>query len=1186
MPSAQENFYLYRSGHFEYLSGTLARLLARKGNPFVPRTIVVQSAGAAAKLQQEIAGYSGICANTEFPYPGTFINNNIFSPTAEALGFGASRARTPDDIPYSPEIMAWQLFQILPEALRDPDFRVLDRYAEKADGLKIFQLAQCIAKLYDSYLVYRPDMIRAWDSGYRRLSDSPAEVWQMKLWNKLTQMAGGNHFSTLYHAFIKYAYREEHPNLFPEMPALDHIDLSSLERLESIYFFGFSALPPTFLELFYAIAQFVQVHFFYLTPCEEEFSGIYRHRSAERNLRRVLIGDSTDDPGMDPDEHEHAVRELLMLDNPPHPLLTNWGEQGSAFADLILGMQCNEIEMPENPLFEEDRELSLLEKIQRGILLNETGDDSPLYTMNDGSIQLHSCHSPMREVEVLYNNLLNFFDLDPELRQQDIIVMTPDIEKYAPYIEAVFKTVENEGQYIKVAIADRSEVSEIPEANAFFMLCKLHEKRFCSNDILALLECDSLREAFGIADEDLPRLRSWFSQTGLLWGIDAEYRESETGCRFREFSWEAAMDRMFAGFCLESEDEITALWPGVPGDEDQIITPCRETEGSNAFLLGKLADFFDAVKRLHCELGHITDQSGGRGNPEKTPELWRDFLYNALDCFFSETQEYVSNLRILKNAVSRLYSAMTAKGTSGMYKVRPDVVISELENMMSMPGDHRFLRGGITFCQARPMRTIPAKIICMLGMNEGDFPRRDRMLSFDLMRSRFRPGDRSLRTDDRLLFLENLLAARKCLYISYIGQSLRDNSPLPISVTVSELLDFINRDFGIHEDELTVVHPLQSFSPDYFTGKDGKLFSFSEVDLKCAKQLTETPSDNYAFFFADNCAITAANLPESLAFPGLEQLCRFLENPARFFLNHRLGVYPDIRDYNQLPEFEPLELSAREIDRQAQKLLESVLKIGQGQPPEEFFETTRKYLAGSGKLPVGFPGKQAFSAIMDTVSGYLGSLEAYCTTKPIRITVDTMVDQYPLQVNLDNIYINNITRKAEMLLLHVGKAGGDSRVVINWLLRNIALGLPEVRELLHRKYGIESVSCQYICHENTLAKRKTNLPFVLPVPLPGAAIERFKSFFELWTKGLESPLPFHGKSALAYISKRYPTNKKESDELAAFDKASEKWHDHNYGTDVHLAKCFSEEFPDDPGFRSEFAAIAETVFFPYLPASN
>ena len=410
MPSAQENFYLYRSGHFEYLSGTLARLLGRKGNPFVPRTVVVQSAGAAARLQQEIAGYSGICANTDFPYPGTFINNNIFSPTAEALGVGASKARTPDDIPYSPEIMAWQLFQILPDALQDPDFRVLGKYAENADDLKIFQLAQCIAKLYDSYLVYRPDMIRAWDSGYHRLPGSSAELWQMKLWNRLTKQAGGNHFSRLYHTFIKYAYREENPHLFPEIPAPRHIDLTELKKLEAVYFFGFSALPPTFLELFYAIAQFVEVHFFYLTPCEEEFSGIYRHRSAERNLRQVLIGDSAQDPGMDPEEHEIAIRELLMLDDPPHPLLTNWGEQGSAFADLIAGMQCNEIELPENPLFDENRDLSLLEKIQRGILINRTGDDSPLYTMNDGSIQLHSCHSPMREVEVLYNNLLNFFN--------------------------------------------------------------------------------------------------------------------------------------------------------------------------------------------------------------------------------------------------------------------------------------------------------------------------------------------------------------------------------------------------------------------------------------------------------------------------------------------------------------------------------------------------------------------------------------------------------------------------------------------------------------------------------------------------------------------------------------------------------------------------------------------------------
>ena len=260
--------------------------------------------------------------------------------------------------------------------------------------------------------------------------------------------------------------------------------------------------------------------------------------------------------------------------------------------------------------------------------------------------------------------------------------------------------------------------------------------------------------------------------------------------------------------------------------------------------------------------------------------------------------------------------------------------------------------------------------------------------------------------------------------------------------------------------------------------------------------------------------------------------------------------------------------------------------MGKGRPSEEFIESTRKYLAGSGKLPVGFPGKQTFSAIMDIVESYLSNLETYCRAKPIKITVDAMVGQYPLQVSLDNIYIDEANRKAEMLLFHVGKAGDDSRVVIDWLLRNLALGLPEVRELLRKKYDVETVSSTYICHENTLAKRKVAQPFILPVPLPGAATERLKSLFDLWKEGLETPLPFYGKSALAYIKKRYPRGQdKPGAELQAFDAAGAKWHDHKYGSDIHLEKCFSEEFPDAPDFRNRFSGITETVFFPYLPAS-
>jgi exodeoxyribonuclease V gamma subunit len=163
--------------------------------------------------------------------------------------------------------------------------------------------------------------------------------------------------------------------------------------------------------------------------------------------------------------------------------------------------------------------------------------------------------------------------------------------------------------------------------------------------------------------------------------------------------------------------------------------------------------------------------------------------------------------------------------------VEIEVVKSCLENLLEHVNfGHGFISSGVTFCAMLPMRSIPFKVVCLVGMNMDAFPRESKILGFDLMAKNPRIGDRSRRNDDKYLFLEALISARNKLYISYVGQSIRDNTRISPSVLVSELIDYIKEGFGLSEDEIVTFHRLQAFSSEYFN-TDSKLFSYSNENF-------------------------------------------------------------------------------------------------------------------------------------------------------------------------------------------------------------------------------------------------------------------------------------------------------------------------------------------------------------------
>ena len=153
------------------------------------------------------------------------------------------------------------------------------------------------------------------------------------------------------------------------------------------------------------------------------------------------------------------------------------------------------------------------------------------------------------------------------------------------------------------------------------------------------------------------------------------------------------------------------------------------------------------------------------------------------------------------------------------------LALSELRALLGRrlagrPTRANFRTGELTVCTLVPMRSVPHRVVCLLGLDDGAFPRRSPRDGDDLLLADPHLGDRDPRTEDRQMLLDALLAARETLIITYNGNDERTNAALPPAVVVGELLDAVDatarRAHGRARDQVVTHHPLQPFDPRNF----------------------------------------------------------------------------------------------------------------------------------------------------------------------------------------------------------------------------------------------------------------------------------------------------------------------------------------------------------------------------------
>jgi exodeoxyribonuclease V gamma subunit len=863
--------------------------------PLVPEVILVQSNGMKHWLEMALADDAalGICAATQLDLPASY----LWQVYRTVLGAQA----VPQHMPFDKSSLVWRLVRLLPDLVKSHDvYAPLQHYlGTHPDGRRLYQLALQLADVLDGYQSYRADWLADWAQGTigqdlmrdhtgRALSLDAAHAWQAQLWRDIradigAQQADASRASV--HARFMAALQAQYPGEGAHPAGLP----------QRIVVFGISSLPMQTVEALAALGQFCQVLMLVQNPCQHYWGDIVQ-------------GHST------------------ALHTASHPLLASWGKQGRDYLHLLDGFDQPEryrdhftrIEVFVDPAAGQAQPTQL-QQLQSAVLHLHDVPQVPQPLLVDDSIQLITTHSAQREVEVLHDALWHWLDADSTLAPSNVMVMVPDMAVFAPHIQAVFgRFAAGHSRHIPFSVADTTP-RQSPLVQALEQLLALPRARVSLADWFSLFEVAAVRKRFGLAPAQVAQLGQWLAEAGVRWGLDAKHRMAwglAVGVDgLDQNTWAFGLRRLLLGYAVGNGTP----WGGT--------LPQGALGSLDAPLMGAVQQWLHAME---CTLSEL--------NREQTPAQWVATLDGIVQRFFLAEDDAQDRFiqRCLAPLDAWLQTCEEAQLTSPLSL---DVVHAHwMAQLESMGLQQRFFGGGVQFGTLMPMRSIPFRVVCLLGMNDGDYPRQQAPHDFDLMAHSWRAGDRSRREDDRYLFLEAVLSAREKLYISWQGHRATDNVEQPPSVLVAQLMDYLHA--GWTPARPPEKQPLQAFSEAYFLQGSG----FQTYDADWERVHATKAGD----------ALAAAPAPApapALAALTLADLRQLLRQPVEVFLRKRLQVLLDDVDAAAIVD-EPFALDALEQYQLSQTLLEA---------PD--LDNATAQLALTGKLPMAAFGRQEAAAL-------------------------------------------------------------------------------------------------------------------------------------------------------------------------------------------------------------------------------
>ena len=1041
--------FVHRSNRTERLVDALATVVAKpraREHVLEPEWIVVSSPGMERWLSMQLSRRLGVWANPKFPFPRNLIQTLLDAADPDGREQGAG---------YEPTCMLFGIAAELRTRADDPLFAEVERYLrDDANARRRLALAARLSELFDQYLTYRPDELQSWaaDGGASALGKD----FQPALFRALIARHGAGHLA----ARAQRASRR-----------LPHASLS--EFPQRIHLFGLSSMPPLYLELLSALASAHEAHLYLLSPTREYFADL-RPKPRRRERRQL----SFDFDALD------ALGEDVAQEG--HPLLTSLGRHARELQEL-LETRTSYRETAQD-LYEDPGERCLLHVLQSDLLALRTRDQCGgtrhRLRPDDDSVSIHACHSPMRELEVLHDQLSRLIS-ERGVQPHEIIVMTPVISEYAKVIDAVFSQPESQRPLIPFRIADRGASETQALMLALDALLDVLQGRFGANQVLDLLGFDLIRAGFEIAVDQVDALRSLIEDSGIRWGVDAEHRQAQDQPACDDNTWRFGLARLALGYS-------TGLAP------EQLFAGCSplSLESGQGQLLGQFLAFCETLFELRQLL---QAPASAQDWPSRINQVVRVVFGDRADP--GERKQLSLSLRELAEHAERA-------GFDEPFELTSLRALLE-RGLSTRQPTHGFMASGVTFCQMLPMRSIPFKVLCMIGLNDGVFPQSDTPFSFDIMHAKRRPGDRCRRDDDRQLFLEALLSAREQLLITFVGQSLKSGKPLPPSVLVNELIDCASRSCELPdaardkaltplaraahmESRLLLRHPLSGTSPRYFgADADARLFSYARGSCKAARAVVARAATPARF------SVLTGTPPERPTEIGLQDLERALMRPAREFCQRRLGLYLG-DDLSALPEREPMELNALERWKIATEWLEHMLA---GKPEASRLEVQR----ARGRLPHFVSGDLFYDDLQATLESIERTFGALTRGAPMRkLDVDLTLDGMHVSGSLAELF--------DTAHVRVQYSEPQGRHELRHFVRHVVM-----RCLAEQDPGLGLPRASY------LIGRESSLC----LELRGSATEALRELLLLYTEALSQPLPLFAAASRTYAEQLAKGNARE-----------------------------------------------------------
>ncbi|WP_313602545.1 exodeoxyribonuclease V subunit gamma [Comamonas jiangduensis] len=930
--------------------------------PLEQEIVLVQSNGTAEWFKMRMAEQLGVCAAAKVELPARF----IWRTYRQILG----KQAVPPASPLEKVPLTWRLMRLLPACLHEPAFAPIANYLRAEEPERLLQLAERLADLFDQYQIYRADWLQAWEAGHDVLPQLgkpeqalPAgQQWQPLLWRAIVQDLTESEKAatrTALQALVLRTLREAPP--------------ASVQVASRVVLFGLSHVPLAMLGFLDALARHTQVVLAVPNPCRYHWADAIDGRELLRMQRRRQPLKHGRDLALVPLEAMHAHA---------HPLLAAWGRQSRDYVRLLdeFDQTLDTVHpsvWPRVDVFDDApaNQGTLLQQVQRSMrdllpLQEHPRAAQPEHRIpaSDGSIVFHSAHSLVRELEVLHDQLLSLLAQPPApgqapLQPRDVIVMLPDIQKAAPSIRAVFGQYgRTDARFIPFDIADLSARAASPMLVALQWLLRLPQQRCRLSELCDLLDVPAVAARFGLAAQDVPQLTQWMAGAGIRWGLSDAQRSSLglAACGDHNSAW-FGLRRMLLGYATGGRSitadngmQQTPAW----GE----IEPYDEVGGLDAELAGVLAAVLERLMRWWSD-----------ALQDAQPDVWAQRLRQlAQDMFAPQDDVEQALLDGLEQSLARWQEACDQAGYA---QPIPLAVAQEawLQALEQPSLEQRFRAGGVTFATPMPMRAIPFEVVCLLGMNDGDYPRRATRNDFDLMQQsgQYRPGDRARRDHDRQLMLEAVLSARRTLYISWAGHHVRDNSEQPPSVLVSQLREYLAAGWQGEKDllqERTWSHPLQPFSRRYFEA-DSKVHTYAREWRAAHAQVQAQPGDAVAAVPEVPPFVPDAQVPLTVA-----QLTQFVRNPAKAFFRQRLSVYFE-EDDSAVPDDEVFQLEGLQAYGLVQTLQQQFVadweaRAGQradGDVAVQLLQQRIHSLQRAGQLPLAGLGQREAQQLQDSV---------------------------------------------------------------------------------------------------------------------------------------------------------------------------------------------------------------------------